>query len=243
MNRIRAYEYDPVVQRLFAIVNFYMQNAWCLRQKISTMKYFRLSLFTILCSLSLIVCATPEPPSNELILGKSYQDQEFEPDYTPKVPGKTALMMRPLQGQLLKLLDSLHKPEDLTPQLITRVTGLRAIPDADIAGAFYFSKPLENQWKYYLEIDRSSDGNPVLLFFWTYRKYKKGNDWDLTNVCMDMGEIHKAIQALGYKHTNHQFLSNPFNWYERSPSNKHGSSGVVVLSVHYQRENDKNSDT
>lgn len=203
-----------------------MQNVRVLRQKINTMKYFWLSLFTILCSLSLSACATQESPIRE----KSRPHQ----NYTPKVSGKTAPMMRPIQERLLKLIDSLHKPEDFTPQLVTRATGVRAVPDEDSSEKFrfyqYLEDPKEGPWTYVWNVDKNEDGRVMLGFF---LKGPVVGDWNLANICMDKDEVQRGMQALDYKNIKLKLPSDNFNRYER---------GSVVLDVFSLKKNDQNPD-
>jgi len=108
--------------------------------------------------------------------------------------------------RLLALIDSLHRPQDLTLDQVAKFTGL-LIPKADWPSkndAHMISQDLTEAWLYrYIWVLNNTTRLPGLGLAFTEADKYSNQDIPMIGVCQfDVAQFHDALLRLGYEHVS-----------------------------------------
>lgn len=139
-----------------------------------------------------------------------------------------------LGQRLLRLIDTLHRPEDISPENIERVTGKRVESDPQDPRSYGFGEVLDDRWICNLVSlpDPLSTEAPSRLVF--SFDDQAGQYTDMSAVCgLDFDAYSEALAAAGYaRHAN----LGPRNAF-RSFGFSRGDVSIEVLVRGESREN------
>jgi hypothetical protein len=120
--------------------------------------------------------------------------------------------------RLLALIDSLHQPQDLTPERVTQFTGL-PMYSLNTPSDFYYgnSQDLNEFWSYDYRLGLNYDTRlPDLGFRFEETEKYSNQDIPMTDVCQfDVAQFHDALLRLGYEHVSSVRQESPARQYRR----------------------------
>lgn len=176
----------------------------------------RVSLIALLGSVFAIAAVVPQ--ANAGVESKAVSHSESNANLEKKMFQPTSDAAEALR-RLLALIDSLHEPKDLTPEQVTRFTGLELDLDPDRSGDAAGAHDLTKEWYYiYRLYPDLATRLPSLQFIFQTRPPSLSQSLDVTDLCgVDMDQFHAVLLHMGFAHT--------------------GSNRAGTLARQYQRGN------
>jgi hypothetical protein len=155
------------------------------------------------CAMVLSACAGPQPPAPDAATATEFAS-DYKPDLEGFDPGKPvespALAPDEISLRILKLIDSVRGQQDLSPENVERVTGIKVHIDADDPDSYGFHGQAGVGWTYGLWSVPEPGPKPArqrLRF-----KFFPGQDQkDYSPICSpNYHDYANALVARGFQH-------------------------------------------
>ena len=190
-----------------------------------------LLLIPLMCACSPGGLAAPKQTSNNVVASTPIQETKIVSETHASLP--PARDGGEVLQRLLSLIDSLHQPQDLTPENVTRFTGV-ALRDSSWSGHLHYdgNASITEKWfsLYAYGVDDETH-QPSFNFSFHETEQDSGIPTPMTGICqLDMDKFHAALLKMGFRHYGNTRQNTPARQYQRN---------LLTLDIGYMGESEE----
>jgi len=185
-------------------------------------------------ALTLCLCAVAGGACSRLTAEPSAVPRSQHPDRFPMDQSTSPRNAEDIGKRVLKFVENVHGRDDLSPQRIEQLTGLKVEHNPDDANEYGFSGQLTDAWAYNLVSLPDGNGAPSRIMF-SFDDESRDNA-DMGPICgLDFDDYAAALAAAGYRIAPARGQHDRLQYWDFS-------RGDVSVQIYVRGENDDLAD-